>query len=457
MPASSGIMPENVLPGFHRNNANSIRVDNVSKSNTHEVVALFNALVGHIHSFHEIKDALGTHLEIIFFNRDAATKALCMTGYNIGGAFLAVTPIASHVPNSRNRSSNDDRRNLYVLGLPFALTKNEFAALFSRYGTVSHCVILATVDNSSRRRGFIVMSTHEEAKLAMSELTRTQIKGHTIDVSWAVVQRSQGELRYTFSLPEINQQRPGFLDGGDRTMLLESRIAPPVSGNENGLDYSKDTLDAAFDNPDSGLDSFTPSAEPTATLLVSRLPAILFSQVRDLEPLFYPFGPLKKLQIAGIGLNGTLSVLAQYQSASGAQEAKQALHGQHYVNCQVKVQFLQPAATPFDFVQASRVVSPFEKSISLKPRSPVTADVPGTVPHESHDSPGISDLSSLNKRSFLATPAFDSTLRNHNGLRFNVAHSRWSTVTGTATQYTMAQHTRVNNLFSRNQYQNLLA
>jgi len=90
-------------------------------------------------------------------------------------------------------------------------TRNEFAALFSRYGTVSHCVILATVDNSSRRRGFIVMSTHEEAKLAMSELTRTQIKsvsgctcgaelielgevrGHTIDVSWAVVQRSQGK------------------------------------------------------------------------------------------------------------------------------------------------------------------------------------------------------------------------------------------------------------------------
>ena len=91
--------------------------------------------------------------------------------------------------------------------------RNEFAALFSRYGTVSHCVILATVDNSSRRRGFIVMSTHEEAKLAMSELTRTQIKsvsshalsngaglielgevrGHTIDVSWAVVQRSQGK------------------------------------------------------------------------------------------------------------------------------------------------------------------------------------------------------------------------------------------------------------------------
>lgn len=48
--------------------------------------------------------------------------------------------------------------------------------MFSRYGTVVHCVILATVDNSSRRRGFVVMSSHEEAKLAIASLTRTHIK-----------------------------------------------------------------------------------------------------------------------------------------------------------------------------------------------------------------------------------------------------------------------------------------
>jgi len=92
-----------------------------------------------------------------------------------------------------DKNGADDRRNLYVLGLPFALTKlvtfcllaglslidskrNEFASAFSQYGTVSHCVILATVDNSSRRRGFVVMSTHDEARRAMACLTRTLIK-----------------------------------------------------------------------------------------------------------------------------------------------------------------------------------------------------------------------------------------------------------------------------------------
>lgn len=48
--------------------------------------------------------------------------------------------------------------------------------IFSRYGAVSHAVILATVDNSSRRRGFIVMGSHQEAKAAMDGLSRREIK-----------------------------------------------------------------------------------------------------------------------------------------------------------------------------------------------------------------------------------------------------------------------------------------
>ena len=48
--------------------------------------------------------------------------------------------------------------------------------VFSRYGRVAHAVILATIDNASRRRGFIVMSTHAEARSAINSLSRTEIK-----------------------------------------------------------------------------------------------------------------------------------------------------------------------------------------------------------------------------------------------------------------------------------------
>ena len=65
--------------------------------------------------------------------------------------------------------SPDTRRNLYVLGLPFDLSlwvshfvignyfqrqnRTELSSIFSHFGTVTHSVILATVDNASRRRG----------------------------------------------------------------------------------------------------------------------------------------------------------------------------------------------------------------------------------------------------------------------------------------------------------------
>lgn len=72
--------------------------------------------------------------------------------------------------------------------------RNEFAGLFSQFGTVVHCVILATVDNSSRRRGFVVMSTHEDAKQVMGALTRTQIKWVMGRCLWMLTQISIGDI-----------------------------------------------------------------------------------------------------------------------------------------------------------------------------------------------------------------------------------------------------------------------
>jgi hypothetical protein len=105
--------------------------------------------------------------------------------------------IVSAIPPLKPRAailakSPDTRRNLYVLGLPFDLylwvshfvirnpfqrqSRTELSSIFSHFGTVTHCVILATVDNASRRRGFVVMSTHAEAKAAMDNISQTNIR-----------------------------------------------------------------------------------------------------------------------------------------------------------------------------------------------------------------------------------------------------------------------------------------
>jgi len=208
-------------------------------------------------------------------------------------------------------------------------------------------------------------------------------------------------------------------------MLLDSRPIAATSRDETGLDCPKEISVASLDNLDPGFGSYTVTPDPAAILLVSKLPVILFSQIQDLEPLFYPFGPLKKLQVAGIGLNGTLSVLVQYQSTSAAQEAKEALHGQTYVNNQIEVQFLRPLTTAFDLPLASRVLSPLEKNRTIKPIHSTNLDAPGICRSlKPLDSQGISDLPNFDKPSFLATPSFNSTFHNHNGNMFHYAGSR---------------------------------
>ncbi|KAF8812155.1 hypothetical protein BYT27DRAFT_7160196 [Phlegmacium glaucopus] len=311
---------------------NTISIENIPDHvNRRELAALFDRLTGEIRSFQDIRDATSARLEITFLDADAAAKALWLNGYVIAGCALSVTPVTTPSTSSRPiKQSKDDRRNLYVLGLPFALTKNEFGGLFSQYGTVVHSVILATVDNSSRRRGFVVMSAHEDAKRAMAALTRTQVKGHTIDVSWAVVQRSQG-----------------FLDGGDRAMLLDSRSRLPSPSPKLAVGpalASSDTSGSSLGSHDSGSASLATCSVPTASLLVTNLPTLLFSQAQDLHPLFFPFGHIEKLEIVQVSPLGTMSVVVQYSAAHVAQEAKETLSGQRYGSYQIEARYVKPIA-----------------------------------------------------------------------------------------------------------------
>ncbi|KAH7886992.1 hypothetical protein F5I97DRAFT_1872142 [Phlebopus sp. FC_14] len=224
--------------------------------------------------------------------------------------------------NSRTTPTleGDVRRNLYVLGLPFDLTKTEFVKIFSPFGTVSHAVILATVDSASRRRGFIVMSTHEEASAAMNTLSRTQIKGHTLDVSWAVVQRSQG-----------------FLDGEDRTMAL--------AGSAHTTGPSTDAVHQVTSQFEGYVNNcWSLSHMATSTLLVCNLPTLLFTQVSDLHPLLYPFGPIKDIKISGpfhgSTTHSTVAAVVEYANTSNAREAKESLDLQSYAGYLIRAYYI---------------------------------------------------------------------------------------------------------------------
>ncbi|KIM70543.1 hypothetical protein SCLCIDRAFT_153879 [Scleroderma citrinum Foug A] len=222
----------------------------------------------------------------------------------------------------RTTANIDTRRNLYVLGLPFDLTKTDFTRIFSPFGTVAHAVILATVDSSSRRRGFIVMSTHDEARAAMNGLSRRQIKGHTLDVSWAVVQRSQG-----------------FLDGGDRSPALT--VTAPFSTPRSDVKSSEAPLNSYW----------TITSNPATKLLVSNLPTLLFTQVSDLQPLFHPFGSINKiaiLQPSHNTLDSSITAVVEYADVTSAMEAKDSLRFQTYAGHLIDVHYVCDNLPPID-------------------------------------------------------------------------------------------------------------
>ncbi|OCH88422.1 hypothetical protein OBBRIDRAFT_813659 [Obba rivulosa] len=380
----------------------TVKVGNLAESvSRRDVVELFSSLIGEVRKCEERTEDGHRILQVSFSTQDAAKKALCMSGYNVSGLPLVVTASTTlDVQRSTRQSKqNDARRNLYVLGLPFDLTKSDFVDVFSRYGTVAHAVILATVDNASRRRGFIVMSNHEEAKAAMDGLSRREIKGYTIDVSWAVVQRSQG-----------------FLDGGDRTSVLASQSPSPSPSPFGTL--TPTTSSGQVSLASTPIHEHSPApfiTVRTTRLRVSNLPSVLFSQLLDLHPLFCPFGDIKKIEIlasdSGNAQQGHINVIVEYATIAQAQEAHDGLHGQMYSSIPVAVEFMQDLDSPD--LDASSMLSIGDNKIGLNPHA-----APFLVHAGLHPDTVLGPMASLYSDSGAAQNAMSAALQN----RFLAVH-----------------------------------
>lgn len=174
-------------------------------------------------------------------------------------------------------------------------------------------------------------------------------RGHTIDVSWAVVQRSQGPSLHSLCTPLIliNHLSIGFLDGGDRTTVLNQ--SPPATPSPFEFRTSKSSPSSAQCSlrstpvPEQG--PINVLAVQPASLLVTNLPAVLFSQMTDLYPLLGPYGDIKNLQILDSSVaaldRGDISVEVEYATFAQAHDAYAALQGQRYSAKPLEVEFLR--------------------------------------------------------------------------------------------------------------------
>lgn len=76
--------------------------------------------------------------------------------------------------------------NLFVGGLPFAMTEDELSSVFSEYGTVSNVKIPTDRDTGrSRGFGFVEFENDDEGKAAEAALNGKEIDGRTIQVNQA--------------------------------------------------------------------------------------------------------------------------------------------------------------------------------------------------------------------------------------------------------------------------------
>jgi RNA recognition motif. (a.k.a. RRM, RBD, or RNP domain) len=119
------------------------------------------------------------------------------------------------------------------------------------------------------------------------------------------------------------------------------------------------------------------------SIVVHNLPAFLFAQDSDLEPLFCPFGDVKEIRkhyTSSIPQSpNSVSAVVTYSSVAGARDAKAALHGQSYGDNPLVVESflpfdnesswkldryrfsgspLNPRASPFVFESASVISAP---------------------------------------------------------------------------------------------------
>ncbi len=76
--------------------------------------------------------------------------------------------------------------NLFVGGLPFAMTDDELRTVFEEYGTVSNAkIIMDRETNRSRGFGFVEFEIDEEGQAAIDGLNEKEVGGRKIFVSVA--------------------------------------------------------------------------------------------------------------------------------------------------------------------------------------------------------------------------------------------------------------------------------
>lgn len=214
-------------------------------------------------------------------------------------------------PLSRFRSSptamvnKPSHKNLYVLNLPLDASTDQLTALFSSYGTVVHCVILAMLDAQARRRGFIDMSSPNEAKEAIEGLNGFVWHGYPIEVSYAIVQRSGGPFDQVTGRNIIKRNVPrNRFNTGPRRVPSDSALGAGFFGEGGsgaltpsgsfgyGSDLASPGYSEASSRAPSEREDEASSATDPFTIFIAGLDPVAIIDDEDFRHALQPYGTI---------------------------------------------------------------------------------------------------------------------------------------------------------------------
>ncbi|SNX85989.1 probable PAB1 - mRNA polyadenylate-binding protein [Melanopsichium pennsylvanicum] len=97
--------------------------------------------------------------------------------------------VGHHIPRKERQAKIEESRarftNVYCKNVDPEVTDDEFEKLFTKYGSITSCVLQRDEDGKSKGFGFINFENHDEAQTAVDELHDSDFKGQKLFVARA--------------------------------------------------------------------------------------------------------------------------------------------------------------------------------------------------------------------------------------------------------------------------------
>ncbi|KAK7309629.1 hypothetical protein RJT34_06515 [Clitoria ternatea] len=134
--------------------------------------------------------------------------------FHLCSAFQEVAAATTTPEETTPHRTNDGKKKIYVVNIPWSLSASDIKDLFAQCGTVTDVEIIRSKNGRSRGYGFVTMASAEEAQAVVNKFDSHEISGRTIRV----------ELAKKFKKP-TPPSPPGSRPGETRHVLYASNLA----------------------------------------------------------------------------------------------------------------------------------------------------------------------------------------------------------------------------------------